>query len=98
MRPRNGLLRDWEPGSSHIPSITTSALARHTSSWTCLEVVSFSPEFFSATKVRARIVRWNRRGSTGHRCDPNPGQDHDYLFKLPRPLLKALSLSAEYDI
>jgi hypothetical protein len=51
--------------------------------WKCF---FFNPKSFSATKVRARIVRWNRRGSTSHLFDPNPRQDHDYLFKLPNAL------------
>src|SRR5579864_4068536 len=70
----------------HNPSITTSAPSRHTSPRTCLEVFFLTRNLFSATKVRARIVRWNRRGSTSHLFDSNPRQDHDYLFKLPNAL------------
>jgi hypothetical protein len=46
-------------------------------------VFSLTRNLFPATKVRARIVRWNRLSSTSHLFDPNPRQDHDYLFKLP---------------
>ena len=85
--PDKGILGNWPfPAMGHIPSITTSALSRDTSPHTCLEVFFLNPKSFSATKVRARIVRWNRRGSTSHLFDPNPRQDHDYLFKLPNVL------------
>jgi hypothetical protein len=33
-------------------------------------VFSLTRNLFSATKVRARIVRWNRLSSTNHLCDP----------------------------
>src|ERR1700676_232952 len=49
-------------------------------------VFSLTRNLFPATKVRARIVRWNRLSSTSHLFDPNPRQDHDSLFKLPNAL------------
>src|ERR1700680_1899908 len=49
-------------------------------------VFSLTRNLFPATKVRARIVRWNRLSSTSHLFDPDPRQDHDYLFELPNAL------------
>jgi hypothetical protein len=56
----------------HILSITTSPLSE-----TLLVALAgmcffFTPKSFSATKARAGIVRWNRRGSTRHLFDPDP--------------------------
>ena len=39
-----------------------------------------------ATKVRVRIVRWNRLSSTSHLFDPDLRQHHDSLFELPNAL------------
>src|ERR1700687_2417623 len=49
---------------------------------------AFSPtrNLFLRPRFVARIVRWNRLSSTSHLFDPNPRQDHDYLFKLPNAL------------
>jgi hypothetical protein len=47
---------------------------------------SLTRNLFPATKVRARIVRWNRLSSTSHLFDPDPRRDHDSLFELPNAL------------
>ena len=62
------------------------SVKRHFSAHLPGSVFSLTRNLFPATKVRARIVRWNRLSSTSHLFDPDPRQDHDYLFKLPNAL------------
>jgi hypothetical protein len=76
-------------GGSHMTSYNDVGSVKRQFSVHLPKCFFFDPKSFSAAKVRARIVRWNRRGSTSHLFDPNPRQDHDYLFKLPNALGEA---------
>jgi hypothetical protein len=63
------------PEKPHSVNNDVGSVKTHFSVHLPRSVFSLTRNLFPATKVRARIVRWNRLSSTSHLFDPNPRQD-----------------------